>query len=339
MSHHHRRRLLVVVAGILASTLTRAQQPSTKVYRIGFLAPGAAVLATTSEVADAIRQQGRDAFRQAMQRSGWVEGQNYVIDRRHDEGRPERYPNLAKELVEIGPDVLMSVQTPGIRALMQATRTIPIVMIAPGDPVGAGLIASLAHPGGNVTGLAFDVNLGTYLKQVEFMKEIVPQLASIAVFANPAARLPPVEPVAAAITSALGLKAVMAEARSADEIEPAFIRLKQQGVRAAVVIVDGLLSSNIERVTELGLKYRIALGCQWQGLPLAGGLMSYSPDIVDNFARSAFYVDRIFRGAKPADLPVELPTRVKLILNMKTAKTLGLVIPKSVLLRADQVIE
>jgi putative tryptophan/tyrosine transport system substrate-binding protein len=233
----------------------------------------------------------------------------------------------------------MSVLTPAIRALIQATSEIPIVMVAPADPVGAGLIASYSHPGGNVTGLAFDVDLGTYLKQVEFMKEIVPNLSSIAVFANPSARLQHLGPVAAAIDSSLGLKAVISEVRSADEIEPAFVKLKQQGVQAAIVFVDGLMVDNVNRVTELGLKYRIALASIWQGLPLAGGLMSYSPDLTDNFARVAAYVDRIFRGAKPADLPVDRPARINLILNKKTAKALGLVIPQSVLLRADTVID
>ena len=336
---NHRRLFLTVVGGWLSSRLARAQVTG-KVFRIGYLGLGSDPEPTRSSTdpLDMLRRAPMDAFRNAMRNAGWIEGSHYVIDRRYEEGRPERYPQLAKELVSLGPDVLMSVQTQGIRALMQATQTIPIVMLAPGDPAGSGLVASLARPGGNVTGLAFDVDLGTYIKQVEVMREVMPNLTSVAVFANPAARLPPVAPLAAAISSQLGLKAVLSEARSVDEIEPAFSELRQQGVRAAIVIIDGLLGLNVKRVAEMGIKHRVALGSQWQGVPLAGGLMSYAPDLIDNFARAAVYVDRIFRGAKPADLPVDSPARIKLIINRRAADALGLTVPRSVLLRADEVI-
>ncbi len=197
MSHVLRRRLMIAAAGIAAVRLARAQS-SSKVYRIGYLGIGNSPYVASASSVDPSRLSlmYQDAFREEMRKHGWIEGKNYVMDRRYEEGKPERYPALAKELIDLGPDVLMSVQTPGIRALMQATRTIPIVMIAPGDPESTGLIASYAHPGGNVTGLAFDVDLGTYLKQVEMMREIIPNLSSIAVFINPLARLPTTAPLA-----------------------------------------------------------------------------------------------------------------------------------------------
>jgi putative ABC transport system substrate-binding protein len=336
---NQRRFFLTAIGAMVYAPASRAQIAG-KVYRIGYLGLGLdpELTRASTDPLDVLRRAPMDAFRHAMRSAGWIEGSNYVIDKRYEEGRPERYPELAKELVSLGPDVLMSVQTQGIRALMQATPTIPIVMLAPGDPAGSGLVASLARPGGNVTGLAFDVDLGTYIKQVEVMREVMPNLTSVAVFANPAARLPPVAPLAAAISSQLGLKSVLSEARSVDEIEAAFADLRQQGVRAAIVIIDGFLGRNVKRVADMGIKYRVALGSQWQGVPLAGGLMSYAPDLIDNFARAAGYVDRIFRGAKPADLPVDSPARIKLILNRATAGALGLVIPRPVLLRADEVL-
>jgi putative ABC transport system substrate-binding protein len=309
-----------------------------KLYRIGFIGMGVDPR-DGKQPPQGPGLRYLDAFRQGLRERGWVEGENYILDRRYEEGRPERYPQLAQELVQLKPDVLVTIQTPGIRALMGATQTIPIVMIAPGDPVGSGLVGSLARSGNNVTGLAFDIDLGTYLKQVEFLREIAPGLSAVGILSNPLAALPPVEPLAQGISQSLGLKTFVAQAKSVEEIEPAFAELHRQGVKAAIAIVDGLLVSNVNRVAEMGLKYRIALGSQWQGVPAAGGLMSYAPDLAENFARAAGFVDRILRGAKPTDLPVQRPERVNLVLNLRTARALGLAIPPSLLVRASQVID
>ena len=329
MSRHSRRQFLLAASVVLAAPYARAQQQG-KVYRIGFL--GAA--APTPE----ILKQTLDPFREAMRKHGWIEGQHYAIERRWVEGKNERYPEYARELVKLGVDLLMSVQAPGIRAAMQATQTLPIVMVAPADPVGGGLIASYSRPGGNVTGMAFDVDLSNYVKQVDFLKQIVPNLTSIGLFANPEARFSSLEALTAAIPR-LGLKVVVGRARTAEEIEPAFAKMKKEGAQAVLAFTDGMIAINVSHVTDLALKHRLPLASQWQGVPRAGGLMAYSPDLADSYRRAASYVDRIMRGAKPADLPVELPTTMKLTINRKTAKALGLTVPQAMLLRADEVIE
>lgn len=325
-----RREFLLAAGGLLVASVAHAQSAGT-VYRIGYLGLGRSVTSPR-------RQAQFDAFRQGMHTAGWIEGQHYVMDMRFDEGRPERYPALAKELVGRGPHVLLGLQTPAIRALMQATKTVPIVMIGPDDPVRDGFIASHARPGSNVTGLTFNVDLGIYVKQVELLKEILPNLSSIAVLYNPSARFPVTDALVTHLAS-LRLRTIRAEARSAEDIEPAFVRMKREGAQAALLIVDGLLAINTPRVVELALTYRLPLVSMYQGTPLDGGLMSYAPDLTENFRRAAAYVDRILRGANPADLPVERPTTIKLIVNKRTAQALGLEIPTSILLRADQVIE
>jgi putative ABC transport system substrate-binding protein len=320
-----------MIGGALAAPVASfAQQQAAKVYRIGYLG----VVMPTPEG----RKQGLDLFHEAMRKHGWIEGQHYVIEERWAEGRPERYPEQARELVKLGVDMLMSLQVPGIRAAMQATQTLPIVMIAPSDPVGGGLVASYARPGGNVTGLSFDVDLSNYFKQVDFLKQIVPNFSSIALFSNPDARFPSVASLTVALPK-LGLKVVVAGARNAEEIEPAFAKMKQGGAQAVLMAADGMVVLNISRITDLALKHRLPLASQWLGVPRAGGLMAYAPELSDNWRRSASYVDRIMRGAKPADLPVELPSTFKFVINMKTAKALGLVVPQALLLRVDEVIE
>ena len=315
-------------AGALAAPLTHAQSAS-KRYRVGFLA----VASPTPEFVKSI-----EPFHLGMRGLGWIEGTHYVSEMRWAEGKAERFPELARELVASAPDVLLAVTTSAIRALMQATKTIPIVMVAPGEPVASGLVASLARPGGNVTGMAFDIDNGTYLKQVEYLRQIVPNLASVAVFVNPATHPPQVATLPAAI-SAAGLKGSIVSARTPEEIASAFARMHEQGVQAALVVVDGMFVVNARRLTELGLKHRIALGSQVHLLARAGGLMAYAPEIEENWRHAATYVHRILRGANPADLPVELPSRIKLTINTRTARSLGFTVPQSILLAADEMIE
>jgi putative tryptophan/tyrosine transport system substrate-binding protein len=324
-----RRDFVALAVGALGAPLVRAQQPGRQ-YRIG-------ILGVASPIPEVLKDS-LQPFHLGMRELGWVDGTHYVTEVRWAEGRPERFPVLAQELVRSKPDVLIAVQTGPIRALMQATRTIPIVMVGPGEPVASGLVASLARPGANVTGLAFDIDLGTHLKQIDYLRQIVPNLALVAVLVNPAAQAPQVATLLAAI-GATGLKASLEGARTPDEIEPAFVRMRDSGVQAAIVQVDGMLFLNQSRLSEMGLRYRIALGSGLSSLVRAGGLISYAPEIGENWRRSATYIHRILRGAKPADLPVELPSRIKLTINMKTAKALGLKVPQSVLLGADEIIE
>lgn len=323
-----RRAFLTWAAGALAAPHTLAQSAG-KRYRVGFLA----VASPTPEFVKFI-----EPFHLGMRELGWIEGTHYVSEMRWAEGKTERFPELARELVASAPDVLLAVTTSAIRALMQATKTIPIVMVAPGEPVASGLVASLRRPGGNVTGMAFDIDNGTYLKQVGYLRQIVPNLASVAVFVNPATQSPQVATLPGAI-SAAGLKGSIAGARTPEEIASAFARMREQGVQAALVVVDGMFAVNARRLTELGLKHRIALGSQVHLLTRAGGLMAYAPELEENWRRAATYVHRILRGANPADLPVELPSRIKLTINARTARSLGFTVPQSILLAADEVIE
>jgi putative ABC transport system substrate-binding protein len=325
-----RRRLLGSMGLVLvAPALAWAQQPG-RVYRIGFLG----IATPTPE----LLKQSLVPFREAMRGHGWIEGQHYVIEQRWAEGKFERHPELARELVGLGADVLMAVTNAGIRALMQATQTLPIVMIAPSDPVGDGLVASYARPGGNVTGLAFDIEASNYLKQVDHLRQIVPKLASIAVFANPDGNYLSAKTLSAAIGSR-GLKVLAAGARTPEEIEPEFARMKAGGAQAVIVVADGLVANNAPRIAQLAVKHRLPLASQWLGVPRAGGLMAYSPELADFYRRAAGYVVKILRGARPTDLPVEQASSFKLVINLKTAKALGLAIPQAVLVLADEVIE
>jgi putative ABC transport system substrate-binding protein len=324
-----RRDFVALGLSALGVSLARAQQAG-KQYRVG-------ILGVTSPIPEVLKAS-LQPFQLGMRELGWVDGTHYVTEVRWAEGRPERFPALAEELVLSKPDVLIAVQSGPVRALMQATRSIPIVMVGTGEPVASGLVSSLARPGGNVTGMAFDIDQGTYLKQVDLLRRIVPSLASVAVFLNPAAQSPQMATLPDAI-GATGLRGSLVGARTPDEIEPAFARMRDAGVRAAVAVVDGMLFLNMSRVAEAGLRYRIALGSQSPPLVRAGGLMAYAPELEENWRRAATYVHRILRGARPAELPVELPSRIRLTINLKTAKALGLKVPQSILLTADEIIE
>ena len=327
MGQGRRRQFLIAAGALLAAPLARAQSAG-KRYRVGFLAGSS----LTPEFVQLI-----EPFHLGMRDLGWIEGTNYITEIRWAEGKPERFPELARELVAAGPDVLVALLTSAIRALMQATKTIPIVMVGPGEPVASGLVASLARPEGNVTGMAFDIDNGTYLKQVDFLRQIVPNLASVAVFANPSLA-PQVATLPGAI-SASGLKGSVAGVRTPEEIEPTFARMREQGVQAAVAVVDAMMTINARRIAEVALKHRIALSSQWDGMTRAGALISYAPKLEENWRRAASYVHRILRGAKPADLPVELPSSIKLTINAKTARSLGFAVPQSILFAAHEVIE
>jgi putative ABC transport system substrate-binding protein len=280
-----------------------------------------------------------EAFRQGLRDLGYVEGQNLIIEWRWAEGREERLPDLAAELVRLQVEVIVVGGVTAIRAVQHATSTIPIVMAANYDPVGEGFIASLARPGGNTTGLSL---LSAELpgKRLELLKETVPQSTRVAVLANPAAvSYKPYLNNLIVAARALGLHLHVVELRRLDELDAAFAVLPGVGVDALIVISDpALMDSLLGRVTDLAATHRLPAMYSWRMYVEAGGLMSYGPNLPDIYRRAATYVDKILKGATPADLPVEQPMKFELIINLKTAQALVLTIPPSILFQADEVI-
>jgi len=307
-----------------------AQQPE-KVPRIGYLA-------SSDPATDSARSEG---IRLALRELGYIEGQNIAIEYRYAEGKNDRLPKLAAELVRLKVDLIVVAGGVGtIRALMNATKTIPIVMVGGADPVEAGLIESLARPGGNVTGLTIlSRELGG--KRLELLKEAVPKLAHVAVLYDPTTQagvlqVKEVLPVAA---RALKLTLRSWEVRDADGFDKVFAALSKQRPDGLYVPASGaLMRANQKRIVAFALKSRLPSIYYYREYVDAGGLMSYGADLADSYRRVATYVDKILKGAKPADLPVEAPTKFELVINLKTAKQIGLTIPAHVLGRADRVI-
>jgi putative ABC transport system substrate-binding protein len=324
-------RVVVIIALALAFPAAPhgvAAQTPAKVFRIG-------VLGATSASAYA-RQI--EAFRQGLRDLGYVEGKNIILEYRWAEGRYDRLPDLAAELVRLKPDLLLTHGTPGTRAAKQATTTIPIVMAVSGDAVATGLVASLAHPGGNLTGSSF-FNPELSAKRLELIKEVLPGLSRVAVFLNPGNPSSDVGFQAMERTArALGLKLQGFNLRGPKEFDTAFSTLVKGRAGALSVYEDAMLIAQARRVADLAARNRLpTIG--FSELAEAGGLMSYGVNFPDLWRRGATYVDKILKGAKPAHLPVEQPTRFELVVNLKTAKALGLTIPPSILVRADQVIQ
>jgi len=317
----------VLASGLLAAPLAAEAQQAGKVHRIGYLSGGL----STYRI---------EAFRQGLRELGWVEGQNIVIEYRYAEGRFDRLPDLAAELVRLKVDIIVALATPASAAAKNATGTIPIVGISLGDPVGTGLIASLARPGGNVTGVSYSVGVETIGKGLELFKEIVPNVRRVAILSNPGNPLyaPAVRDVKVAARS-LGVQLQLLETRGPTEFDGAFAAMAKERVGGLFVVADTMFNLHRARLVELAAKSRLPAAYGTRDAVEAGGLMSYGPSLPDLFRRGATYVDKILRGAKPADLPVEQPTKFELVINLKTAKALGLTIPQSVLARADQVIE
>ena len=311
--------------------VAQAQQPK-KVSRIGYLS-----------AADPAGESTRsEAIRLALREIGYIEGQNIAIEYRYGEGKRDRLPELAAELVRLKVDIIVVAGgDPLIRAAKNATKTIPIVMVGVGiDPVEAGFVESLARPGGNVTGLT---NLSRELggKRLELLKEAVPKLARVAVLYDPALpvsvrEVKEVLPVAA---RALGLTLQPWEVRAADDFEKVFAALSKERPDGLYVPAGPLMTANEKRIVGFALKSRLPSMYGSREAVDAGGLMYYGADLADSYRRVAYFVDRILKGAKPADLPVEQPTKFELVINLKTAKQIGLTIPQSVLYRADRVIK
>jgi putative tryptophan/tyrosine transport system substrate-binding protein len=324
-----RREFITLLGGAAASwpLAARAQQPG-KPPTIGFMG------STTSPVA----AQWVASFVQRLRELGWLEGRDVAIEYRWAEGRDERAAEIAAEFVRRKVDVIVTSGTGMVLAAKQATSVIPIVFAAAGDPVGTGLVASLARPGGNVSGLSSQT-AETAGKRLELLREIVPGLRRLAILANvsnPLAVLDMREVQGAART--LGLEVITSEIRRGEDIVPVFEALNGRE-EALYVVFDALVNTHRIRINTLALAARLPTMHAFREGVEAGGLMSYGPNFPDQFRRAADYVDKILRGAKPGDIPVEQPTKFDLVINRTTAKALGLAIPESFLLRADEVIE
>jgi putative ABC transport system substrate-binding protein len=319
------RAILLLLALLLAPTASEAQQVA-KPWRLGWLSGG-------FERPDLER-----VFRVRLRELGYVDVQNLVIEYRYAEGKFERLPALATELVRLRVDLIVTVGTPAARAAKQATQTIPIVMAASGDAVGVGLVATLARPGGNVTGLSF---LGRELgaKHLELLKETVPAMSRVAVLWDTTIGGAELKQTMESSASALGLRLQPLEARSADDYRAAFSAMSGARAEGLVVLPMGTAYTHRALIAELTAKHRLPAVYGDASYVEVGGLMSYGPNFLDLNRRAATYVDKILKGAIPANLPVEQPTKFELVINLKTAKTLGLTIPASVLLRTDHTIE
>jgi putative ABC transport system substrate-binding protein len=302
-----------------------AQQPK-KVPRLGFLSP-------TSD------DSRVEVFRQGLRELGYVEGQNIAIEYRWADGKFDRLPDLALELVRLKVDVVVAVVTQASLAAKMATGTIPVVMIGVSDPVGSGLVVSLARPGANITGTS-SMTAEIIGKQLELIKETLPKISRVAALWNPA------NPIFQAIqrretevaARALGMQLQFVEARAPDEIDRAFARVAKERMRALLVLNDPVFTAQRKQIADLSAKHRFPTVSGTREYTEVGGLMAYGPSFPDMYRRAAYYVDRILKGTKPADLPVEQPMKFELIINLKTAKQIGLTIPPNVLARADKVI-
>ena len=325
-----RRSVLFVgaISMLAAPRFSRSQAPS-KIPRIGILWFGS--INTPAAL------QNRSAFRQRLAALGYVEGKNIVIDERSAEGNPERLRELARGLVASKVEVIVTPAVTASRAARQATSTIPIVMVHAGDPVGAGLIASLARPGGNVTG---SMNLSYAGKQIELMREIAPRAFKLAILLNPTnANAPKYVTEAMEAGRSFNLSIAVAEVTHVADFQNAFEMFREMRPDGLLVMADPLIGDQIAQVIAFVASARLPAIYDQPAYAKAGGMVAYGPLLVEHYVMAAWYVSKILNGAKPADLPVEQPSRFALVINLKTAKTLGLTIPQSLLLRADEVIQ
>ena len=320
--------VVALAVGLATAPAAVDAQPAGKVHRIGYLGSGSSTSGFQA------------AFVQGLRELGWVEGQNIVIDYRFADGRFDRLPELAAELVRLKVDIIVAQPTPAALAARNSTVSIPIVMVNVGDPVGIGLVASLARPSGNVTGTAFDVGLETFRKALELLKEAVPRAQHVAVLSNPAnpAQALAISDLKVAAQS-LGLRLLLLEVRSPEAFDRVFAEIAKERVDALFVVAESLFLLHRTPLADLALKYRLPTMYGIKENVAAGGFMSYGPNVAHNSRRAATFVDKILKGAKPADLPVEQPTRFELVVNLRTARALGLTISPSLLQRADEVIQ
>jgi putative ABC transport system substrate-binding protein len=316
---------VVLTIGVLAAPLAAGAQQARKVYRIG-------VVASTTHFTP--------AFQQGLRELGYVEGQNVIVEQRSTQGRSDRFPELVAEVIRLNVDVLVVSGIFGVRAAQKATTSIPIVFLGVGDPVGSGIVASLAHPGGNITGTSIALGEGFAGKWVQLLKEAAPNVSHVAVLwnsANPTAKMYAKEVEVAA--QAVRVTFDLVDVRNPRELDGALAAIAASRARGLIVTGDPLFFSNRAKLLQFASTRQLPAIYFFRDFVDDGGLMAYGPSLADSFRRAATYVDKILRGARPADLPVEQPTKFELIINVRTAKTLGLTIPSSVLARADEVIE
>ena len=326
---NRRRFLQTVSVSLLAAPLVAEAQPTGKVPRVGFL--------TAFALSDV--PLWREGFRQGLRELGYTEGQNIVIEYRYADGRPERLLGLAAELVRLNVDIIAAETTPATLAVKQATATIPIVMTLVADPVGSGLVSSLARPGGNITGLSLQLpDIGA--KRLQLLREAIPGISRVGILWNATSPItPPQLRAAEAAAQAFGMQLESLGVRAADEFERALRTAMRRGVGALLILDDFFLTRHITQIATLTAKAKLPAMAGVTGFAEAGILISYGPNFADLTRRSVIYVDKILKGTRPGDLPIEQPTNFELVINLRTAKALGLTIPAAVLLQATKTIE
>jgi putative ABC transport system substrate-binding protein len=319
----------LLCAMLFALSLPAAAQQPGKVPRIGFLGNSTAALEANLIA----------PFREGLRDLGYVEGKNIVIEWRWAEGKYERFPALIAELFATKVDLIVTAGTPATIALKKATTTLPLVMIAVGDPVGSGLIASLAHPGGNLTGLT-SISPELDGKRLELLREVVPKISHVAVLWNPTSPLQvAAERETQSAAHAMKVKVLSLGVQAEEQLDNAFATILRERPGALLVLADRLFLHHRARIMDFATKHHLPGVHAYVELVEAGGLMSYGPSYAGMHRRAAYFVDRILKGTKPADLPVEAPAKFELVVNLKAAKQIGLTIPQSVLYRADKVIK
>jgi putative ABC transport system substrate-binding protein len=318
--------IVALVLGVLAAPLPAGAQQAGKVPRIGVLSPSAEPDPQT------------EALKQGLRELGWIEGQNVGLEYRYANNKLEHLPNLAVELVRLKVDVIVTRGEAGIRAARDATSTTPIVMATSGDPVGTGLIASLSRPGGNMSGLSLLApDLGG--KRMELLKETAPKVSRVGILWNPTNAVKALELKSTEVAAkALGVIVTSNEVRAPKDFDRAFAAIAEERPSALITLSDPLTRGHKTQIAEFAVKSRLPMIAELREFAEAGGLMTYGASLLDLSRRAATYVDKILKGAKPSDLPIEQPTKFELVINLKTAKALALTIPQSLLVRADEVI-
>jgi putative ABC transport system substrate-binding protein len=314
---------VVLAISVIGASLQAVAQPSGTVPHVGYLSPGPGY--------------PFEAFRDGLEEHGYIEGRNIVIERRSAEGDPQRLPELAADLVRLRVDVIVTATTAATQAAQRATATIPIVFALADNPVELGFVASVARPGGNITGLT-GLIVELTAKRLELIKEAMPGVRRVAVLSSPYPFSPAALKEVAEAGRPLGLQLVTIEVRQSNELDAAFARITSRKAQALLVLPHPIFVAQRTHLVELAAKHRLPAIYHLKEFVEVGGLMSYGPDVAHMSRRAANYVDRILKGAKPADLPVEQPTQFTLAVNLKTAKALRLAIPQSILLQANEVI-
>jgi len=316
-------------AALLGTTAVVRAQPAPRSFRVGFLEAGAA----------AVNRHFLEAFTSGMRELGYVEGSSFVVEARWAEGRAERFPELLGELLHNKPDVVVIASTLGAVAAKRIGVSVPIVFVGVADPLDMGLVTSLARPGGNMTGISRGFGEGLIGKALQLLKSIVPGASRIAVLWNADGEVAPRVKEAEAAVRTLGMTPLPIGVRTASDFENAFVQIHRDKGNALMVVTDPLTLRHRETIVSLAARDRLPAVYEFAEFARAGGLIAYAANVPALFHRAASYVDKILKGAKPADLPIEQPAKFELVVNLKTARALGIVVPQSVLLRADEVIQ